>query len=242
MGEAGFEYIPTLAGPLQFTAPEPDDWAAFQLVEGWGVTAGQTGIGMENPGALVSLTGQTASEPNPNLKIAIALSPAAREAYYAAFLDVGGCNDQASAKDSIESALAATPDLLALYEDMGELRASDGTDPRTIEINARWAQCMTDSGYLGYTTPGNASSTFEEALPPVVDELTPDEIEAQRADEVAAAAADLACRTDLDYDAITDGIRIAREREFLDENRKELDALLLTVRENTPRLPETAAP
>lgn len=136
MGEAGFEYIPTLAGPLQFTAPEPDDWAAFQLVEGWGVTAGQTGIGMENPGALVSLTGQTASEPNPNLKIAIALSPAAREAYYAAFLDVGGCNDQASAKDSIESALAATPDLLALYEDMGELRASDGTDPRTIEINA----------------------------------------------------------------------------------------------------------
>lgn len=36
MGEAGFEYIPTLAGPLQFTEPEPDDWAAFQLVEGWG--------------------------------------------------------------------------------------------------------------------------------------------------------------------------------------------------------------
>lgn len=101
---------------------------------------------------------------------------------------------------------------------------------------------MTDSGYLGYTTRFLASTVFESALPPVVDELTPDEIEAQRADEVAAAAADLACRTDLDYDAITDGIRIAREREFLDENRKELDALLLTVRENTPRLPETAAP
>lgn len=249
MGDLGFEYIPTFAtsATISFDFGDPVENAEFRRVEGWGVTAEQSGTGMARPGSSTRLT--PVVEEDPNQEIVDAMSASTRDAYELALYGIDratgeivsttSCSEVARETYSIEAVLAPTPDLAAVYEVMRELRDTDGSDPRVLDLFARWARCMADAGYLGYTTPPNARIRFEEIVADLRAPLTPDQVETQRALEVATAAADEACREALDYDQVTLDIRSARNVEFVTEHRDALDAMVIAVQENTPRLPET---
>lgn len=249
MGALGFEYIPTFANTsaTSLTFGDAAENADFRRVEGWGITADQSGTGMAHPGSATQLT--PVVDVDPNQEIVDAMSESTRDAYYLALHGVDratgetvsttSCSDVARETYSIEGVLASTPDLAYLYEEMRDLRDTDGSDPRTLDLDARWAQCMTDAGYLGYTSPARASTRFEEIVadPPVP--LSTDQVEDQRALEVATAATDEECREALDYDQTTPDIRSARNIEFVAEHQDALDAMVVAVQENTPRLPDT---
>ncbi|SDC36023.1 hypothetical protein SAMN05216410_1718 [Sanguibacter gelidistatuariae] len=248
MGDLGFEYIPTFAraAAISLDFGDPAENAEFRRVEGWGVTAEQSGTGMAGPGSSTRLT--PVVDVDPNEVIVDAMSASTKDAYDLALYGIDratgelvsttSCSQVARETYSIEGALAPTPDLAAVYEEMREVRSNYGSDPRILDLDARWAQCMTDAGYLGYTTPFNASSRFEEIVANPLSPLTPDEFETQRALEVATAVTDEQCREALDYDQVTLDIRSARNIEFVTENQDALDAMVIAAQENTPRLPE----
>lgn len=209
MSDLGFEYIPTLAGQTsqKVTEGDPAEMEAFRLTEGWGVTAESTGTGMERPGTTETVVHD---EEDPNGEVLDALSETARTAWATAQRD---CQGQAWERSSAEGTLAAHPDLAALHSEIMELR-DDESDPQWQNLNARWAQCMTDRGYPGYTAPSLARFDFFRAhgeVPP----LMTDEIEEQRTLEVATA--------------------------FLAEHKAEMDEMLVILQEALPRLSDDAA-
>lgn len=235
MNDLGFDYIPTLAGQSshQFTEGDPAEIEVYRLAEGWGVTAESTGTGMERPGTTESVVHD---EVDPNVEILDALSEVAAKEWVTTSMD---CSSKAMASVSIEGVLAAQPELAQLHAEIMELR-DDESAPQWLALDARWAQCMTDRGYPGYTAPSLARLDFHRAhaeVPPVVAE----EIEEQRAVEVATAAADLDCRSELDYDVQVAGFRDERATAFLAEHKAEMDEMLVLLQEALPRLPDDDA-
>ena len=241
MKAQGFEYTPNTAGVVAFgTATDP-------ATEGFGITTGFDQL----------IGGDGAADPNQE-RLA-EMDPAQRQAYeqalYGDFPDPGettsgpvafepgGCYGEAFADSAFSVFDTLGPDLEALAERVQ-------ADPRVVELDRAWAECMGEKGYefaRRDDAPQSILDRFDEFqtsvfadLPPVdaptgsssgdgavvfgPPELTAGqraELDELQAEEIRIAVADAACAEGYD-DAIAE-VRVEYEQEFVDEHRDALD-------------------
>lgn len=133
------------------------------------------------------------------------------------------------------------------FDDLFERIAtmSDGLvdSPEHQALDAEWAACMDEAGESGFTRQTDAQESIYAAMP--VEEEAPEGSETEEPDdksipdtpetralherELALALIDLTCREEIDYRQSSLKIQFAREEQFIDDNRAELDAFKLAA-------------
>ncbi|GAB2823465.1 hypothetical protein GCM10022221_21990 [Actinocorallia aurea] len=83
-------------------------------------------------------------------------------------------------------------------------------DPRTAEVTQAWSDCMRDAGY-SYASPGEAASDARWLVPGPPSPA-----------EVSAAAADVGCKTQVNYAGMRTAILTAYEMRLVREHRARL--------------------
>lgn len=118
-----------------------------------------------------------------------------------------------------------TPEFEALQTSMAQIDVRVADDPRLAAAHEQWADCMSDAGIVGFSHP-------DDALQSIVTEVNTDFTTVESATlenpayaalqqrERATATADLACRTEIGYDAQQQKVRHDLEADFLTENRE----------------------
>ncbi|GAA1399478.1 hypothetical protein [Oerskovia paurometabola] len=240
MKAQGFDYVPDLPvvtvadldGAPQQGTPE------YAAEYGYGVT--------DSPGRTEEITeGERLLEEqgDPQQDLVDALSAAQKAAYDSALWGADpatgtedvrksvatedrGC--RAIAEDEVgpdPASFLFTPELEALQASMAQIDVRVADDPRLAATHEQWADCMSDAGIVGFSHP-------DDALQSIVTELTTDfptlesatlenpAYAALQQRELATATADLACRTEIDYDAQQQTVRHDLEADFLTENRE----------------------
>ena len=244
MREQGFEYEPfSFLG--ETTAP-PSDHALELSPDEYQARYGY-GLATQLEDALTRKVDSSESPPPPpesNLEYYESLTEAGRQAYDLALegeAGNGGC---------IEEATRLADRTAILFNRFGgELAAMSQqieADPRVIEADDRWRQCMADAGYdfehegdafhyvLSKLAPVNSAIVGEELA---VGELlirddsvlTPelrDRLRAVVELELAVARADLECDKSAENSLTRRVVQIELEEEFVDANRQTLDELL----------------
>ncbi|HEX6336874.1 MAG TPA: hypothetical protein VFZ85_07970 [Jiangellaceae bacterium] len=236
MREEGFEYVPLTD---MYVPPQPDDaWALpedeFTATYGYGIS---------------TILPDVDRPKDPNEAIREAMSQAEYEAYRIALhgdqanawsgetpppLSESGCAGKATAevygnldeygRDPLWEAL--TSDLSAL-----DMRIDD--DPRVVEAERAWINCMADAGYPtidhiggGQTLVANRMDEVlgiegSEALLPW-SEADPEAVRELQQFEIAVASADRACKIE-HFDDVFREVRFQLEAEFVEEHRDELE-------------------
>lgn len=158
-----------------------------------------------------------------------------------------GCNGAAQ-HEVLAQFPEADPQFTDLMQAREELWARTYEDPAVAAADARWADCMADAGYPGFTTPDDAASSIADARSSAwndaqstlqndvpYDEENPSYAEvtidpAAQADlrelELATAMADFTCRQDTGYDDAVLKVQFELEEQFIEDHKSELDALI----------------
>ncbi len=146
--------------------------------------------------------------------------------------ETGGCRGKATEEVDGGDPLA-TAAFASLGEDVARFYDAQAKDSGRLALAARWADCMADKGFAGYSTLEDARADISAqdaalfaALPEGQD--VPDETAYAELTkvEIATAVADAECQRDVDYLAAAQRLRFAAEQEFVDDHRTELDAML----------------
>lgn len=159
-----------------------------------------------------------------------------------------GCSGKASHDLGLDA--DSMPDLSefeGLLARMDELSKDMPDAPEVAALDGEWAACMQESGHAGFTTQTSAWDSIaaeldeffpetDEASPDAASEELPDlspesnpEIAELQEREIELALADLSCREQTSYQEEYQRITFAKEQEFLDANRAELDAMKLAA-------------
>lgn len=182
MAEQGFEYVPNVVSPDDFTSPfeeayslPPDEFAE------------QYGYGIS------TLRPEDIDMPeDPNEEIRDSLSPEAREAYEEALfgdmrgavtaeatppargtptpppVEERGCYAQASAEvfDIDEEEMFAGPssEFDGLMEDLFRMSRRLDDDPRVVEATEQWRGCMADAGYPDFERVGDPEQSVFQRM------------------------------------------------------------------------------
>lgn len=182
MAEQGFEYVPNVVSPDEFTSPFEE---AYSLPPG--EFAEQYGYGVS------TLRPEDIDMPeDPNEEIRDSLSPEAREAYEEALLgdmtgavvtegtspagstptpppiEDRGCYVQASAEvfDSNEVEMFAGPssEFDGLMEDLFRMSQRLQDDPRVVGATEQWRGCMAEAGYPDLERVGDAEQSVFQRM------------------------------------------------------------------------------
>jgi hypothetical protein len=223
MAEAGFEYVPTLTHFFVGEEDAPQIGTSRESAEqyGYGMTTGW-----------VDPTVQQATGEDPNTAILAAMSDAERHEYLLAmtgpssssgsdgeadFADLG-CYGRAL--ELLETPAQQDPVYRALTAEMARIDADAvPADPRVVQADAEWSECMADAGHPGYPRQPDASARWAEELG---DSYTAGGALAVR--ERALATADWDCRDQTGYDDVITSVRNELQQEYVDAHRDELDA------------------
>jgi len=261
MLEQGFTYIPMRGGRIIWPNPGAVPAGTRQWAELWGF-----GISTRAPETQPSgFIPELASGQLTNRELLAEMSDAEWEAWHQAlygiglisvdrpnvsrWMPMGGFEEWADVPEQdlgcetrwqMHSREATTPtQFAALQTEMSHVAAAVQTDPRTLDLNARWASCMIDAGEGGWSNPQHpaevlGSAYWEDAVPAEVlvtwdwvaepyGPPQPDRSEF-RAREIAIAVADWDCRDQIGYDAALSEIDFAHQQAFADQHRHELQA------------------
>lgn len=250
MAEQGFEYLPVeypdFADDPAFAAREDLSPAEYASEYGYGYfTAGME----EQEGPEFT---------DPNSELVEALGPAEQEAYYLALYGEqaefdpeaeeeevveygfgGGCQGEAS--EEVYGGGGAQEELNPAYEQLYERIQAD---PRLVEANAAWSECMSEAGY-SYTsqedvyeylseqqnalyeesyadlpTEAPAEDSTEEFVEPELDEGRVAELAEE---EIAIAVADQSCQAAHLPPELMRDVSAEYEEAFIEENRELLE-------------------
>lgn len=151
-----------------------------------------------------------------------------------------GCTGRAN--HEVYGDQAADPDEVVSWEaleaELGRLYESIDGDPRVTDVVAEWSACMADAGYPGLATVRDAEQSIVDRALAVWQEAYQDgapvegedasEVDGRLADlageEVATAVADHRCRAEVGYWTVRNEVSLARQQEFYDANRADLEA------------------
>lgn len=170
-----------------------------------------------------------------------------------------GCQGAANHKVRTESNSAGAafedPDFADLFASMQEVWSSaydptKSTNDDIAKLNAKWADCMADAGYPGYTSSQDATTAIidafnelssagdpagdqsaEQTAPPPPNKK---DLDALGKREIDTAVADMGCKEKIDFDKQQQKIGFAIEQAFVDEHKTELDALLAKYAATSP--------
>ena len=245
MGDEGFEYIPVDQHRPKAVTPYMDAYGT----EDW---AAQHGYGaFPTDEETRQMDAQIASE-DPNLAYVQSLSDSDQGAYYDALQNPGPSGDELDAiKDGEAPAYdweeagcqgraehevngddpTQTTRFEPLVAAMNALGQDQMTDPAMAPIDAEWADCMADAGYPDLPTRQSAPDAVFGQSSEYWDSGATDEPSTKltaswRAFEIEVAVADFRCGEKVGYDAKALDVQIARENQFIADNRPELDDLM----------------
>ena len=247
MREEGFDYTPQDVTGYAEVVEEADDAPAFDSLE----YAKENGYGMTTQPQESTDVPPEEEFVDPNADYVASMSESEQQAYYEALYGVtpeydeddpdaeveydwttAGCSGRAQHEVYEESDPFSSPEFEGLQEDMNSLYEEAASDPEIAELNSAWAACMADAGYDGLATPEEASTSVSDQLNALyedagesgeVDEAAMAEL---REVEIDTAVADRTCQDEVEYVEGQQEVQFAREREFIDAHRAELDALL----------------
>lgn len=163
----------------------------------------------------------------------------------------GGCEGEAFAKAYPEDAVYEQ-----FGDEIDELEDRIMADPRVVEILEIWRGCMADRGFVGLEGPGDAENEIFARMDPIFEaafgdnvmfggdednmdiQITGDsptngpqlsrearaELDELQAYEISVAVADVECRDGLEDTYLA--VAAEYERQFIDENRAELEAFV----------------
>jgi len=234
MAEQGFTYIPFLGGFARNLfwdeatyGPEPD-WNSREFAEIWGF-----GFYSTDPGGMRAQADAFEWPVDPNQELLDAMSPAERAAWNEAMFggstlaNPAGCQ-MVGQPFTWRTGTVADLQFSALELEFNRLGDIVNRDPRTLELDAEWASCMTDAGFSGLRDQTYMRNTvlnsewFDSGLWRLPDDDPA--VSAFRAREIAMALADYDCREKVDFTARSDRIHAEITQRFVDENRAELEA------------------
>lgn len=228
MAEHGFEYVPVpiedrRAGPFdEAYALAPADFAAQY---GYGATT-------------LSAT-EEERVPDPNQEIVDGLPPNERDEYQRALWGEAGVIDPEPADQGCQMQAAgevydlADPNdraegmerFATLFDALDDLSQRIENDPRLVDTDAHWAECMKAAGYPGFDRPHDARQSVFDQLTDLSAQAEPDpaEVADLRAYELALAPVDHACREE-HVDGPHREVAFEHEARFVEEHRAELEA------------------
>lgn len=246
MHEAGFEYVPDPT-VHHSSVQDAEALAAFDAH----AYAAEYGYGLLEPGERPDITMRAVADPNAAYQMAMSTAEAA--AYEEALLGVFAFGGATPTDEDIDAAVAApwsekgcqgrgqheafdfavatSDDVVSIREEWEGFWRGD-LDPRFDSIRTAWATCMDEAGTPVYSRPQDAKDQLAAEMlvrqQAVIDGLpgSEDGWNDLRRLEISVAVADLACQEDVDYQDELGALEDERQREFVDERRAELDALV----------------
>jgi len=253
MRDAGFNYQPDLnstrfsLGTSAFDDVHPDDrdWVA-QF--GFGAVSGHR---HRSGGSIFDVR-----DDDPNADYVAALSETARAAYeYALYGSVDnppqqtnthaewqdwmrtrGCWGQGVVAAQLDNPIFLTQsdEFAPLFSAIAEMNQAIWDRPELATLDGEWAHCMADAGHVGFSSPGEAESSFmgeyfmtsflvqqQQAEGSVDDSV--DLLGDLQAREIAVALADLDCREATSYAVRKAALRLEVETQFVADHRALLE-------------------
>ena len=140
------------------------------------------------------------------------------------FADLGGCT-----KEATDQVFGGAETLSTLQAKLDELDARIEADPRMVDANKKWSDCMRKAGYPNLDHPDEVDTVLEDKLEDIVGpdirfgvgapEPAYDEraLAALQREEVAMVKADLECEEE-HIEEVEEPVRKEYERTFAEEN------------------------
>ena len=236
MRSEGFEYVPLTD---VYVPPQLDDaWALpedeFTATYGYGVS---------------TILPDVDRPEDPNEAIRAAMTPAEAEAYRVALhgaqadgwsgntpppLSESGCAGKATAVvyDNLDE-YGRDPQWETLASDLSALDIRIDGDPRGVEAEQAWIDCMADAGYPGLDHIGGGQTLVSNRVDEVLgiegseahlpwSEAEPEALRELQQFEIAVATSDRACKTE-HFDDVFREVRFEMEAEFVEQHRDELE-------------------
>ena len=122
------------------------------------------------------------------------------------------------------------PDFADLVSALWDNEPNMDNDDAYAALQGDWSDCMEKAGYQFPDRPGAALALWDEKPGSLDGDGPPEpspEIDAFHQREIAAAVTDATCAQQIDYDQRLLDLTHAFEQRFVEEHRKELDALTL---------------
>lgn len=241
MAKEGFDYIPTDQSQYSSSVDEGVDRNTKKWVaeNGYGMTTQNGNEPAPDP--------EQEQYVDPNQDYIASLSPTEQTVFYEILYGVspteeemasedyvytwenGGC--QGAAQNEVQPQPYDNEKYKPLLEKMNTLYEKAQSDPVIAKLDAAWSSCMADAGYSSYSKKQDAMDAVieesnglydsETGEPPADDELT----RVQEL-EIDTAVADFACSEKLDYQNKSLAVQFALEKQFIADNKAELDAMV----------------
>ena len=247
MREEGFDYTPQDTSAYAEDLEAVEEGPAYDSLE----FAREQGYGMTTVPEEATEVPPEEEFVDPNADYVASMSESEQQAFYEALYGVtpefdeddpeavpeydwttAGCSGRAQHEVYETADPFASPEFEGLQEEMSSLYEDVADDPAIAELNSAWAACMADAGYDDLATPEEASTSISDQLNALYEDAgesgQPDEaaMEDLREVEIDTAVADRTCQDEVEYLEGQQEVQFAREREFVDAHRAELDALL----------------
>lgn len=259
MAAEGFEYTPQDYSSMNGTMVSSEDFEDQNTKE-W-VTKNGYGMSMHLDMTEEPTDGETQEEwVDPNADYVASLSESEMTAFYEALYGVqpemteeemetyeyswedSGCQGSASHEISGDADdIFTDPKFEDLMESMSELYTAGENDPRMVELNGKWSDCMADAGY-SFATSMDAMNSVSEAqneLYNVEGEMTEeytgpsDEAIAEfRELELSTALADFTCKESVDMIKVSQEVTFELEEAFVKDNKAALDEFVAAVQDS----------
>lgn len=242
MVEQGFEYTPFV--DMGWSSSSADEWKPDdrEWVAQWGYGAAKS------PG-MNDVPDPEEQVIDPNQEYVQSLSESEMTAFYEALYgpqpteeelnedgsydynwETAGCQGLAEHEVSGDDPMQSD-EHKPLMDSINEFYMQMETMPELADIDAAWADCMSDAGYSGFTKQYDAqesiytelNSYYEGVTEFIEDDPALEEI-ADR--EVELALADLDCRESTDYRERRQDVAVELEEQFIADNKAALDALV----------------
>lgn len=251
MAKEGFEYIPNdnSGGMVISSADDMEDRETREWVAANGYGAAQT------PEQMQEQSTESQSYTDPNQDYVASLSESEQAAFYETLYgkgpseeelnddgsyeynwETGGC--QGAAQHEIQGEQAYDDEQYKpLFEAMNELYTKVSTQPEMTKLDAEWSSCMADAGYASFKTKFEAAQSIYDKVNKIYEEASTgsengewkiDEkaMAALHEEEIELALADFDCAEKTDYTNASLKIQFELERQFIKDNKAELDSLM----------------
>lgn len=247
MAEQGFQYVPFLtAAPRLIVVDdsEPLDRDSREFAE-------QFGFGQSVPVPIGGTMFGSDHGNNPNDAVRAAMSDAELAAWEEALWGVRDADNpfmvlQPGCQAVASEAVRGTVDAFARISDDVDVLLNTvftGIDPQIAALNTEWAVCMANAGFPGHLSPrllhqhvfdewwrvqGVTVTRSEDGLSSSftgeIQEPTATQLQTFTDWEFALALANYDCRAAIGYHERLNQINFARQQEFVDQHRAELEA------------------
>lgn len=245
MAEEGFDYVPIDYSSQDFSGPSPEDFEDTNTEE-W---VAANGYGMSQPEQSEEQQEPAEEFVDPNQEYIESLSPSEQTAYFNTLHGVPPTDEELGEDGSYEYKWedagcygAAQHEIQGdnPYEDEKHRELFDAldsmyqdlqSDPAISALDAKWASCMADAEYPDLKQKQDA---FELAIEKQNEFYkddgstgpTDEQLAEAREFEIDVALADFRCSEKVRYNDTMMEVQFALERQFIQDHKSELDALL----------------